>query len=106
MPAAKNVSGKQALIQALNRLGGGPAPAKEIIEAALKLATGLKGKTPAATLSAMLATENAKAEGMFIRTAPGVYKLRAAKATPKPRLQQKTTKPAAKKTGEKAEASS
>jgi hypothetical protein len=36
----------------------------------------LAGKTPAATVAAMLAVENKNPAGLFVRTAPGTYGLR------------------------------
>jgi len=36
----------------------------------------LAGKTPGATIAAMLAVENQKPDGLFVRTAPGTYTLR------------------------------
>jgi hypothetical protein len=36
----------------------------------------LEGKTPAATLAAMLAVENRKPDGLFVGVAPGTYALR------------------------------
>jgi len=36
----------------------------------------LAGKTPAATVAAMLAVESKKRSGLFMRTAPGTYMLR------------------------------
>jgi hypothetical protein len=77
MPAkAKKVSGKQAMVAVLKRAKK-PMPAKEIIAKALATkGVALAGKTPEATLSAILATENKKPNGLFERTAPGIYQLR------------------------------
>ena len=36
----------------------------------------LAGKTPVATIAAMLAVENRKPDGLFVRVAPGTYTLR------------------------------
>jgi hypothetical protein len=36
----------------------------------------LAGKTPAATVAAMLAVENKNPDGLFVCTAPGTYALR------------------------------
>jgi hypothetical protein len=36
----------------------------------------LKGKTPGATISTMLAVEAAKEDGLFARVEPGVFRLR------------------------------
>ena len=37
----------------------------------------LAGKTPAATVAAMLAVENKRPDGLFVRAAPGTYRLLA-----------------------------
>lgn len=76
MPAtAKRITGKAAMVAVLKRAKG-PLPAKEIIARALRTkGVALAGKTPEATLSAILATENKKG-GIFERTEPGVYRLR------------------------------
>jgi len=51
---------------------------KALCEAALKVpGVSLAGKTPVATLAAILATQNLKPDGAFVRTAPGTYGLRA-----------------------------
>lgn len=52
-----------------------PMPAKEIVAAALPLATGLKGSTPEATLSAVLYVEAKKAGGLVVKTGRGEFKL-------------------------------
>ncbi len=76
MPATtKRISGKQAMIAVLKRAKK-PMPAKEIIARALKTkGVALAGKTPEATLNAILAVENKKG-GVFERTERGVYRLR------------------------------
>jgi hypothetical protein len=76
MPAtAKRITGKAAMVAVLKRAKR-PLPAKEIITRALKTkGVALAGKTPEATLSAILATENKKG-GIFERTEPGIYRLR------------------------------
>jgi hypothetical protein len=48
----------------------------EIIEQAVPLATGLKGKTPGQVIYSILYTENKKPDGVFVRTDTGVFKLR------------------------------
>jgi hypothetical protein len=54
---------------------------KELTAKAAEMAKGtLKGRTPTATLAAILATENAKPDGIFERTEPGTYKLRKQRA--------------------------
>lgn len=105
MATKRKVSGKEALRRVLAKRGE-PMRIKELVPAALRLATGMKGRTPEATLSAMLAVENKKPDGLFVRTAPGVYGLRDAKAKPdKPRLRQRRrAEPAKKPAAAKAEA--
>ena len=99
MPAATKtpaLTGKQALVQVLRTCtacGAGadegaktcascgtalkPMKTKALTAAAVALAPGLKGKTPEATLAAQLAVSNKKPDGLFVRTAPGEYTLRA-----------------------------
>jgi HB1, ASXL, restriction endonuclease HTH domain len=85
MPSTK-ISGRQAIQQVL--ADGKPRKAKAIVTAAAEIATGLKGKTPEATLSAMLYVEAKKADGIVVRTKnKGEFKLRPqrkarVKATP------------------------
>jgi len=73
------VSAKAAVAEVL-RKARKPLPASKIVERVLKTpGVKLAGKTPAATISAMLAVENKKRDGLFRRTAPGTYTLRARK---------------------------
>lgn len=69
------ISARQAAIDFLTGKRN-PQKAKAIIEAVLaNPEVKLGGKTPEATISAMLSVENKKG-GIFERTAPGTYKLR------------------------------
>ena len=71
------ISGKEAMRRVLAKARE-PLKAKEIATRALRMkGVGLQGKTPEATLAAILAVENKKADGMFERVAPGTYRLRA-----------------------------
>jgi hypothetical protein len=81
MPATtKRITGKAAMVAVLKRAKK-PLPRKEIISKALAMkGVELKGKTPEATLSAILATENKKG-GIVERTEPGVYRLRERETT-------------------------
>jgi hypothetical protein len=80
-PKAKTkITGKEAIRQVL--ADGKPQKAKAICVAAAALVTEMKGKTPVASLSALLAVEAKKADGFVIRTAPGTFKLRAAPRPP------------------------
>jgi HB1/ASXL restriction endonuclease-like protein with HTH domain len=70
------ISGKAGMVAVLKK-SRRPLPTKEIVTRTLALPdVKLGGKTPAATLAAILATENAKTDGLFERTAPGTYRLR------------------------------
>lgn len=95
-PTPKPVTGKAAMVKVL-QAAGEPLKTKELTERALKVkGVALKGKTLAATLAAILATENKKPAGLFIRTAPGTYGLRDRdKAMPKPRAKAAPTAEAA-----------
>jgi hypothetical protein len=64
-----------------------PMPASEIAEQAAKIATGLKGKTPKATLAALLYTEAKKDDGLVVKSGKGTFKLNPKRktATKKPR---------------------
>ena len=76
MAAKPKITGKQALVAVLEQNGNKPMKTKELTPQAAEMAkVTLKGKTPQATLAAVLATENAK-RGLFERTAPGTYRLR------------------------------
>ena len=56
---------------------GEPLKAGEIGRRVLEVeGVKLAGKTPLATIAAILATENKKPDGLFIRTTPGTYGLR------------------------------
>lgn len=73
----KPVTGKEALVRVL-RQAGEPLKTKALVERALKVkGLGLAGKTPDQSLAAVLAVENKKPDGLFVRTAPGTYALRA-----------------------------
>jgi hypothetical protein len=74
--ASKKLSAKAAAVGVL-RKAGEPLKTAEIVERVLKTpGVKLAGNTPAATIAAILATENAKPDGLFVRTAPGTYTLR------------------------------
>ena len=72
-PASNGESAKQVAIDVL-RTAGEPLPAKEIAKRVIASGrcTGLKGKTPAATIAAMLAV-GAKPAGPFTRIDKGTY---------------------------------
>lgn len=107
--AAKRVSAKQVAIDVL-RAADGPLKAKEVAKRVIDSGrcSGLKGKTPGATISAMLAV-GSKAGGPFKRVDKGTYTLadaptpaanggRAHKGgAPKPRTQKREATPAAQK---------
>jgi HB1, ASXL, restriction endonuclease HTH domain len=101
---AKGESAKQVAIDVL-RAADGPLKAKEVAKRVIDSGrcSGLKGKTPEATISAMLAVRS-KSGGPFKRVAKGTYALadRAARPTndsgtheaeAKPRTAKRTTKP-------------
>jgi HB1, ASXL, restriction endonuclease HTH domain len=80
MPAKKDpapkVSARAAAVAALKGKRNG-LPTSEIIDAVLATrGVKLGGKTPGATVSAILAVEAAKPEGVVVRVSPGVFKLR------------------------------
>lgn len=87
----KSKTAKQAAVEAL-REAGEPLKLKELVERVLAApGVELKGKTPGATIAAILATENTRADGLFERTAPGTYRLRellVPTRPPKPRSRQ------------------
>jgi hypothetical protein len=104
--AAKSVSAKQVAIDVL-RAANGPLKAKEVANRVIDSGrcSGLKGKTPEATISAMLAV-GSKAGGPFKRADKGTYTLadsptratsgaRAPKSAPKPRTQKREGTPPA-----------
>jgi hypothetical protein len=67
---------RHAAVEALRRAAG-PLKSAEIARRVLGLGgVRLAGKTPAATIAAMLAVENKKRDGLFVRRAPGTYTLR------------------------------
>ena len=72
-PESKKVTGREAI--AIVLADGMPMKSRDICAAAAKLVT-MKGKTPEASLSALLAVQAKKPEGLVIRTAPGTFKLR------------------------------
>jgi hypothetical protein len=104
---AKGVSAKQVAIDVL-RAADGPLKAKEIAKRVIDSGrcSGLRGKTPEATVSAMLAV-GSKPGGPFKRVDKGTYTLangptratnggRVPTSEPKPRTQ-KAAKPRARK---------
>jgi len=67
---------RQAAVEVLRRAGE-PLNTAEIARRVLEVkGVSLTGKTPAATVAAMLAVENGKPDGLFVRVAPGTYALR------------------------------
>jgi hypothetical protein len=67
---------RQAVVQVLAQAGD-PLKSAEIARRALEVqGIRLAGRTPAATIAALLAVENKKPDGLFVRTAPGTYALR------------------------------
>jgi hypothetical protein len=73
---SKAKTAKQAAVEVLGRAGE-PLKSAEIAGRVLEVrGVSLAGKTPAATVAAMLAVENKKADGLFVRVAPGTYALR------------------------------
>jgi hypothetical protein len=73
-PAKKPIGARAAVAKVL--ADGAPRTSKEITSAAAKIA-GLAGKTPEASLRALLSTEAKKADGLVVRTEQGEYALRA-----------------------------
>ena len=73
---SKAITVRQAAVEVL-REAGGPLKSAEIARRVME-AKGVKlaGTTHAATVAAMLAVENKKPDGLFVRTAPGTYALR------------------------------
>jgi HB1, ASXL, restriction endonuclease HTH domain len=72
----EKITAKAAAVEVLRRAGE-PLQANEIGKRVLKVkGVQLGGKTPLATVAAILATENKKPDGLFVRTAPGMYALR------------------------------
>ena len=106
--AAKGESAKQVAIDVL-RAADGPLKAKEVAKRVIDSgrSSGLKGKTPQATISAMLAV-GSKPGGPFKRADKGTYTLadRATRPTngsgkhdseAKPRTEKRTAKPRTRK---------
>ncbi|TMC55493.1 MAG: hypothetical protein E6J20_00470 [Chloroflexi bacterium] len=79
MPAAtktaKSKTMREALILAL--ADGKPKKTKAITAEALATWESPRGKTPEASLAAVLATDHKGGKGDFTRSAPGTYKLTA-----------------------------
>ena len=72
----KPKTAKHVLVEVLERAGE-PLKADELARRVLAVkGVRLAGKTPAATIAALLAVENKKPDGLFVRTAPGTYTLR------------------------------
>jgi HB1, ASXL, restriction endonuclease HTH domain len=74
--AKRGESAKQVARDVLSNAGGGPLPAKEIAKRVIESGRckGLKGKTPEATITAMLAV-GSKPGGPFKRVDKGTYAL-------------------------------
>ena len=73
---SKAITARRAAVEVL-RGAGESLRSAEIARRVLELKNlRLAGKTPAATVAAMLAVENKKPDGLFVRTAPGTYALR------------------------------
>jgi len=72
----KAKTAKQAAVEVLQRAGE-PLKSDEITRRVLQVkGVRLVGKTPAASVAALLAVENKKPDGLFVRVAPGTYTLR------------------------------
>ena len=72
----KAITTRQAAAEVLGEAGG-PLKSAEIARRVLEVkGVLLAGKTPSATVAAMLAVENKKPDGLFVRTEPGTYALR------------------------------
>jgi hypothetical protein len=70
------VIAREAAAQVLGRARK-PMKTAEIVERVMKIkGVKLGGRTPAATIAAILAVESKKPDGLFRRTAPGTYTLR------------------------------
>jgi restriction system protein len=73
---AERKTARQAAVEVLERAGE-PLQVAEIARRVLGLeGVRLGGKTPRATVAALLAVENKKPAGLFVRVAPGRYGLR------------------------------
>ena len=74
--AGKPITARQSAVEVL-RAAGEPLKTADIARRVLEVAgVGLAGKTPAATVAAMLAVENNKPDGLLFRVASGAYALR------------------------------
>jgi hypothetical protein len=72
----KPKTAKQAAVEVL-RVAGEPLTSAEVARHVLEMnGVRLAGKTPEATVAAMLAVENKKPDGLFVRVAPGTCTLR------------------------------
>jgi hypothetical protein len=72
----KPMTARQATVEVLRRAGE-PLKSAEIARRVLEVkGVRLEGKTPEAKVAAMLAVENKKPEGLFVRVALGTYTLR------------------------------
>lgn len=77
----ERVSAKDAVHDVL-KVAGKPLATPEIVTAVLATeGVALKGKTPAATIAAVLSVENGKADGLFVRVEKGTYDLRERQAS-------------------------
>jgi hypothetical protein len=74
------MTGREAIEQVLSGKRNA-TPATEIAEQAAKIATGLKGKTPKATLAALLYTEAKKKDGLVVKAGTGKFKLNPKRKT-------------------------
>ena len=74
--SGKAITARQAAVEVLQRAGE-PLKSDEITRRVLAVkGVRLAGKTPAASVAAMLAVENKKSDGLFVRVVPGTYALR------------------------------
>lgn len=71
----KKVSGREALIRVLKKRAGEDVKVTELCEAAQRIAK-LPGKTPLATLAAMVYTEAKKPDGFAEKVGRGVVRYR------------------------------
>ena len=68
------MSVRQSIVAVLAERGK-PMKVRQIIDAGLPLATGLKGKTPGQTFYSILYAEAKKADGIVKQTSKGTFKL-------------------------------
>ena len=74
--ADKALTARQAAVEVPHEAGE-PLKSAEIARRVLEMnGVGLAGKTPEATVAEMLAVENKKPDGLFMRSAPGTHALR------------------------------